>query len=109
MKQSRILNKNPYLQVVDMPRMMGGVGAPRSTVFGVLGRTKMDPYTRSLGGLVQTTTPGVKSKAAEPASSVEQNTERNMVGPKSKTPMPGDHYGQVPYPGAFQSHLGARV
>jgi hypothetical protein len=104
-----MLNKTPYLQVVDMPRMMGGVGAPRSTVFGAIGRTKMDPYTRSLGGLIETTTPGKTPKVTVPASSEPKNTERHIIGPRSKTPMPGDHYGQVPYPGAFQSHLGARV
>jgi len=103
------MNKTPYLQVVDMPRQMGGKGAPRSTGFGALGRTKMDPYSKSLGGLVVTTTPGIKSKAAVPASSEPKNTERHIIGPRSKTPMPGDHYGQIPYPGAFQSHLGNRV
>lgn len=104
-----MLNKTPYLQVVDMPRMMGGVGAPRSTVFGAIGRTKMDPYTRSLGGLVETTTPGKTPKVTNSASSEPKNTERSIIGPRSKTPMPGAHYGQVPYPGAFQSHLGTRV
>lgn len=109
MKAERILNKNPYMQVVDMPRMMGGVGAPRSTVFGAIGRTKIEPYTKTLGGLVETTTPGKAPKVAVAASSEPKNTERHIIGHASKTPMPGDHYGQVPYPGAYQSHLGARV
>lgn len=106
---SKVLNKTPYLNVVDMPRMMGGVGAPRSTVFGAIGRTKMDPYTKSLGGLVETTTPGKTPKVSMSASSVDTNTERHIIGARSKTPMPGQHYGQIPYPGAYQSHLGNRV
>lgn len=106
---TKVLNKTPYLNVVDMPRMMGGVGAPRSTVFGAIGRTKMDPYAKSLGGLVETTTPGKTPKVAVPASQEEKNTERHIIGPRSKTPMPGHHYGQIPYPGAYQSHMGTRV
>jgi hypothetical protein len=106
---AKLLNKNPYLQVVDMPRMMGGVGAPRSTVFGAIGRTKIEPYTKTLGGLVETTTPGSHPKVAVPAASEHKNTERHIIGHASKTPMPGAHYGQIPYPGAYQSHLGARV
>jgi hypothetical protein len=106
------LNKTPYLQVVDMPRMMGGKGAPRSTVFGALGRTKIEPYTKTLGGLVVTTTPGTghfDKAAVEKASSVPKNTEFHIIGAASKTRVPGEHYGQVPYPGAFRSALGASL
>jgi hypothetical protein len=103
------MQKTPYLQVVDMPRMMGGKGAPRSTIFGALGRTQYDSYTRTLGGLIQTTTPGKKPKEVMKASAVEQNTERSIIGPASKTHVPGEHYGQVPYPGAFRSALGPRL
>lgn len=103
------MNKLPYLQVVDMPRMMGGVGAPRPTVFGVLGITKDDHYTRSLGGLIETTTPGPKPKVTVAASSEPKNTERNIIGPAAKTHVNGHHFGQVPYAGAYMSHLGDRV
>ena len=106
------LNKTPYLQVVDMPRMMGGKGAPRSTVFGAIGRTKIDPYSKSLGGLVETTTPGAghfEKDAVEKASAVHHNTEFHIIGHAAKTKVPGDHYGQVPYAGAYRSALGARL
>jgi hypothetical protein len=106
------LNKTPYLQVVDFPREMKGKGAPRSTVFGAIGRTKIEPYTKTLGGLVVTTTPGTghfDKAAVEKASSVPKNTEFHIIGAASKTKVPGDHFGQVPYPGAFRSALGARL
>lgn len=111
MKHERILNKNPYLQVVDMPRMMGGVGAPRSTVFGAIGRTKMDPYAKSLGGLIEITTPGAAhlEKRAVVSEHSAPQTIMHIIGPAAKTKVPGDHHGQVPYAGAFRSHLGARV
>ena len=103
------MQKTPYLQVVDQRLQMGGVGAPRSTVFGVLGRTKQDPYTRSLGGLIQTTTSGSLPNPSESVSSFDRNTQFKILGPASKTKVPGEHYGQIPYPGAFRSHLGGRV
>lgn len=103
------MNKLPYMHVVDKPIEMMGKGAPRSTTFGVIGMTKYDPYTRTLGGLVQTTTDVRASKVAVPASSEPKNTEFHILGPASKTKVPGQHYGQVPYPGAFRSHLGTRV
>jgi len=103
------MQKTPYLQVVDMPRMMGGKGAPRSTIFGALGRTQYDPYTRTLGGLIVTTTPGKKPKETMKASAEHHNTDHCIIGPAAKTHVPGEHYGQVPYPGAFRSHLGPRL
>ena len=101
----------PYLNVVGFPREMRGTGAPRSTVFGAIGQTKQDPYQKSLGGLIHKTTVHHDKipKVSESAASVHKNTERHIIGPRSKTPMPGDHYSQVPYPGAYQSHLGVRV
>jgi hypothetical protein len=100
-----------YMEV-DAPRLqMAGVGAPRSTVFGVIGRTRLyEPVSRSLGGLVHNTCecpvqPGTVMKA----STVPKNTDRSILGPSSKTPMPGAHYGQVPYPGHYASALGAPV
>jgi hypothetical protein len=103
------MNKTPYLHVVDMPRMMGGLGAPKPMMFGVLGRTKMDPYTRSLGGLIETTTPGPKPKVTRAASDEPKNTEYHIIGPASKTHINGHHFGQVPYPGAYMGPLGDRV
>jgi len=100
-----------YMEV-DAPRLqMAGLGSPRSTVFGVIGRTRLyEPHSRSLGGLVHNTCecpvqPGTVMKA----SSVHKNTDRSILGRPSKTPMPGAHYGQVPYPGVFASALGPAV
>lgn len=105
------MDETPYLHVVDQPRMMAGKGAPRSTVFGVLGRTKESPLMRSLGGLV------ANSKANAPVprgggilkSHPREVTERHIVGPASKTHIPGAHYAMVPYPGKFMSEKGAAL
>jgi hypothetical protein len=103
-------DKTPYLSTVNEPRMMKGKGAPRSTVFGVLGRTKMDPYQKSLGGLVQDTRDRSKKVAQHvSAKSVAGETERHLPGPAPKTHVPGAHYGMVPYPGLYRSHEGARL
>ena len=103
------MDKTPYLKVVDMPRMMKGEGAPRSTTFGVLGRTKESPLSKSLGGLVMETTKGKVPNESFPASRAYHNTEHHIIGAASKTKVSGMHYGQVPYPGAFMAHLGAMV
>ena len=101
--------KMPHLNVVDMPMKMGGLGAPKYTMSGLIGQTKESSYTRTLGGLVTTTTPGPKPKVSMSASSVPKNTEFHIIGPASKTHIPGQHFGQVPYPGAYMSNLGARL
>jgi hypothetical protein len=97
---------------VGAPRLqMRGLGAPRSTVFGVIGRTQMDPYQRSLGGLVQETTGNKRLRSGEVhmVKASMQNTDRRILGPASKTHIPKEHYGQVPYPGVFQSQVGVMV
>ena len=95
--------------------MMGGQGAPRSTVFGVLGHTVYDPYSRSVGGLVldtkdlgpigKGTTHSVKQEMMEH----HHNTERGLLGPPSKTHIPGSHYGMKPFPGYFRSAEGPKI
>jgi len=98
----------PYLEVVDEPRMMAGKGAPRSTTFGVLGRMRETGVHRSLGGLVQKTVhekvPAHMSEGK--ARKAVGQTERKILGPASHTHIPKEHYAQIPYPGAFQSHVG---
>lgn len=103
------MDKTPYLKVVDMPRQMKGEGAPRSTVSGVLGRTKESPLSKSLGGLVMETTKGAMPKDSFPAKKAYKNTEHHIIGAPSKTKISGMHYGQVPYPGVYYAHLGAMV
>ena len=98
-----------YLKIVDMPRRMEGKGAPKQTIFGVIGRTMEDPMTKSLGGLVQESTKVSAPKVSEAASSVKKNTERHIIGHAAKTHIPGVHQGQVPYAGQFMSHVGSRL
>ena len=104
--------KPGYLEVVESPRRMGGKGAPRDTVFGVLGHTKMDPMTRSLGGMVVSTTKGagaVDRRAAESVKKVHKNTEKHIVGPASKTHVPGVHTGMIPFAGQYMVKVGGEV
>ena len=100
------MSEMPYLRVIDEPFRMKGAGAPRDTVFGVLGKTKEDGKMRSLGGLVAYSKPS----APIPKGNVEHHprevTERHIIGPPSKTHIPGGHYAMVPYAGQFMSHMG---
>ena len=102
--------KSPYLRYIPTPsRGMKGKGAPKATIFGVMGHTKEDPYTRSLGGLIRTTTKGApvpphKSVAHAPV------TEKGAISHHAPaTHIPGAHYAQVPYAGAYMSKKGAEV
>ena len=107
------MEHSPYLDTAQERLAMKGKGAPRSTLFGVLGRTKLDPYSRSVGGLVITTTSGTKAPQHESeAKALKEhpgNTERHILGPASKTRIPGVHYGQVPYAGKYRSEVGKMV
>lgn len=98
-----------YLKIVDMPRRMRGEGAPRQTVFGVLGKTMESPMMKSLGGLVQESTKVSAPKVAMKASSEKKNTDHHIIGKAAKTHIPGAHMGQVPYAGQYMSHLGSRL
>lgn len=99
----------PYLNESGMPRVMSGNGAPRSTIFGVLGQTTYDPYTRTLGGLVSNSKTDKASPGTYMRASQAHNTERHILGVSGKTKMPSTHYGQVPYPGKFIDKVGAKV
>lgn len=99
----------PYLEVVDEPRQMRGEGAPRSTVFGVLGRTREgSSKMKSLGGLVHRA-PTTKIPKGELISHPKLVTERHIVGPAAKTHIPGAHYAQVPYAGVYMSAKGSEL
>lgn len=99
---------NPYLEVVDEPRQMRGEGAPRSTTFGVLGRTKESPKMKSLGGLVHHSV-HTKVPKGELHKAKGLTTERHITGAPSKTHIPGAHFAQVPYAGQFMSVLGGAL
>lgn len=101
----------PFLTKTRATRIqMKGKGAPVSTMPGVMGITKQDSYTRSVGGLLNDTPDGPigigTTHAAMKTLSIYGNTQRKILGPPSATPMPMSHYGQIPYPGAYQSHQG---
>ena len=98
-----------YLRVVDMPRRMKGKGAPKQTVFGVLGMTKEEPMSKSLGGLVKESTKVSAPKVSMAASKEKKNTDRHIIGAPAKTHIPGSHMGQVPYAGAYMSHVGSSL
>ena len=100
------MDKLPYLHVVDMPRKMGGEGAPRQTVFGVLGHTKDAGLMKSLGGLIIDSSHAKAPKATEKASAAPKNSEHHIIGPASKTHISGMHYGQVPYAGQYMAPAG---
>lgn len=85
---------------------MKGKGAPRSTVFGVLGRTKEDPRMKTLGGLVEHAPSARILKGTLERRPRAAQTERHITGPAAKTHVAKEHYGQVPYPGKFMSALG---
>lgn len=98
-----------YLEVADPARQMEGKGAPRSTVFGVLGRTKETPYAKTLGGLVEKAPDHRVMAGTVEKASAKLHTERDILGNVSKTHIPGKHYAQVPYAGMYMSHLGERL
>ena len=104
------MNKTPYLEVVAEPRVMAGKGAPRSTVFGVLGRTKESGMMRSLGGLVENSKASAPiGKGALKKDPKRIETERDITGPASKTHISREHYAQIPYPGKFMGPAGDRL
>ena len=99
-----LLNKSPPT------RMMSGAGAPRETLPGVIGATRIEPVTKTLGGLVvDTKLSPLHSSVYMNASAVRSNTERNIVGPAGMTRMPSAHYGQVPYAGMFIDRVGDKL
>ena len=99
----------PYLKSSNPIRLMAGKGAPRSTVFGVIGATMEDSSMRSLGGLVKNTKVSGHPKKEVVKSSAAPQTDHHIIGHASRTPVPGEHMGQVPYPGHYRSALGARL
>ena len=98
--------KTPYLVSTDPTRQMSGKGAPRDTIFGVLGKTTYDDKVRSLGGLVQNTKASKLGKGTVMPERNAPQTERSILGDAPATHVPGQHHGQVPYAGYFRSTLG---
>lgn len=95
----------PYLGKVESPRATHGKGSTQPTLFGVIGRTKMDPYMASVQDLVMDS----KAPGSHPPPVMldkmllahHENTERRIVGHPPATRYSGHVHGQVPYPGGL--------
>ena len=98
-----------YMEVVEAPRRMKGKGAPKDTLFGVIGHTKADPMARSLGGLMITTTKGASPAKVAHKAHVHPDTEKHLIGGKHATALPGVHYGQIPFAGQYMKAVGKEV
>ena len=103
----------PYLAIQDPKIQMSGAGAPRSTVFGVLGRLPKNEErvgVKSLGGLVKGTKEGHMMPGTilteKGALRIPGQTDRMILGKAAKTHIPGSHMGQVPYAGYYMSAVG---
>ena len=96
-----------FVKKVPAIRQMGGKGAPKQSIPGVIGATMEDSYQRSLGGLIVNT----KDLGPKPSDlRVPFMTEKGAVcvtAPATK--MSGQHYGQIPYPGVYYGQLGQRL
>lgn len=98
-----------FVKKIAPIRQMSGKGAPVPHLPGVMGATKQDSYQRSLGGLIVDT----KHLGPTPPHFSDHrafHTERGAVShsaPATKTS--GQHFGQIPYPGAYAGHLGERI
>jgi hypothetical protein len=110
-KRDAYLTNPPFEENVPTPsRNMAGKGAPKSTTFGVIHQMKNDPYTRSLGGLVQDTKDLSPEKAGTMMkASPRMFTERDILGNVGKTQVAKVSYGQVPYAGRFMTEAGHKM
>jgi hypothetical protein len=86
---------------------MGGVGAPKDTIFGIIGATKMSSESKSLGGLVESSSGGRMPQHMSNMS-VSKNTDQKLIG-TTKTALPGSHYGQIPYAGQYYGEQGSKL
>ena len=95
---------HPKYHEPSVPRqLMKGKGAPKPSIFGVLGETKVDSWTKSLGGLVtDTKVHSYRDPSFHPHG---MNTENHILGKNASAVAP-KHYGQVPYQGKYMVHQG---
>jgi hypothetical protein len=99
-----------YMKVNEGQFEMAGVGAPRDTLFGLIGATKgAVESTKTLGGLVADT----KASAGIPSGLKETGgkdpTEHKIAGRKNATKISGAHFGQVPYAGRYMADKGQKL
>jgi hypothetical protein len=100
------MNSTNYKEPTVPQKLMAGKGAPLPTIFGVIGKTTTDAYTKSLGGLVTDTKTNAFKDPTFKASGIQ--TENCILGP-NRSAVAKQHYGQVPYEGRYFKALGAKV
>ena len=88
---------------------MASKHGPHDTLFGVIGSSLYDSHAQTLGGIVMETKSHMKAPVVSEKSAEKYNTERHIMGPASKTSIPGVHFSQVPFAGQFMSKVGTRV
>ena len=98
------MKANNYKEPSVPRKQMAGLGAPRQTIFGEL--SKIDAYTKSLGGLVKDTKTNLYRDPTFKPSGMQ--TENCILGPNPSA-VAGQHYGQVPYAGRYYKVLGPKV
>lgn len=99
---------HPKYEEPSVPqKLMKGRGSARPSIFGVIGETKLDTYTKSLGALVtDTKIHSYKDPSFKPKGNLEvYNTENGILGP-NKSAVVKTHYGMVPYQGKYMVHQG---
>jgi hypothetical protein len=95
---------HPKYDEPSVPRtQMAGKGAPRQSIFGVIGKTKVDSYTKSLGGLVTDTK--IHSYRDPSFKPTGYNTENGILGHNASA-VAKTHYSQVPYAGRYMVKQG---
>lgn len=100
------MNSTNYKEPSVPKKLMAGKGAPQPTIFGVIGKTTTDAYTKSLGGLVKDTKTNLYKDPTFKPSGLQ--TENCILGPNPSA-VAKQHYGQVPYAGRFYKALGPKV
>ena len=95
---------HPKYEEPSVPgKLMKGKGAPQPSLFGVIGKTKEDTHTKTLGSIVYDT----KVRAYKDPSFVPKgfNTENGILGHNASA-VAKTHYGQVLYQGKYMVHQG---
>jgi hypothetical protein len=93
----------PYMKPVSK---VAGLGSTQPTLFGVLGMFAKDEHFAGLQKQVMHKSHGMLPPLYSGEPTHHHNTDRDLLGPASKTHIPGIHYGMVPFAGAFMSGHG---
>jgi hypothetical protein len=100
------MNSTNYKEPSVPNKLMADKGAPTPSIFGVIGKTHTDSYTKSLGGLVKDTKTNYSKNPTFKPGNIQ--TENCILG-RNPSAVAKQHYGQVPYAGRFYKVLGPKV